>query len=365
MKRLNHLYAVIFTMITIVGTLSCSDDTDMPLPSPAATAGFPVALSLQSKAESSTPSLDYSIYVFSRNQDATTANYILDTLISPIREDSKLKFSNNDLKQKEYRFLFTATPAGTKEILLVTTGTSATPETGTSWENIRMISGEPVLSVDNYYQVKDLSGTSLLATDTIHGELSRIVGQTVFNFFKIDASSKEPQLIEPGFTSIFDRLDTVQITYTNYTPQLSFNTTGALIPATPNAQPLIQKIGFNLDRQLGVLIPQVQADTLPGGIRAGGQLKGFCFFPVTNALKATLVFYYYDTTPKCNIANHIHEKSCYDRRKLELQLPPASVSGLSIQSNSYTVNKAGIYCNRIIDIGVSGGFTIYPEWDVQ
>lgn len=363
MKHFNSIYRIILTMATIVGNMACSDDPKVDIIPYSSSEEFPIAASLQSKAAASGIDLDYSLYVFSKQQASTADAYQLEITVSPIEADSKLKFSNHDLTQKDYRFLFTATPRGTKEILVTTSTTAATPEPGTSWENIRLISDAPLLSIDNYYEVKDLSGKDILTTDTIHGHLSRIVGQVVFDFFKVDATTKEPIEIETGFTSIFDRIDTVQVTYTNVTSQLSFNAAGEPVPAATNPQAVTQKIQLKLDDHFGTPIPQAQADTLRGGAQAGGRLKGLCFFPAPEALKAALIFQYYDTTPTSTDPAYQTDPAYYDRRTLELSVP--SSGGLPIQANTYTVNKAGIYCNRIIDIGVSGGFNLNFDWNIN
>lgn len=354
---------MVLTIAAIAGITACSDEPGVDIASPACTEGLPVAALLQSRATASpAPVLDYSVYVFSRLQAAPTEAYRLDTLISPIETDSKLKFSNNQLSQKDYRFLFTATPQGTRETVVVTPSV-ATPSSGTAWEDIRLISGEPLLSLDNYYEVKDLSGKDILVTDTIRGRLSRIVGQMVFDFFKTDPSTKDPIHIDAGFTSIFDRIDTIQITYTNATTQLSFDAEGQPVPAVTNPQTVTQKIQFRLDNNFGTPIPQAQTDTLPGGVQAGGRLKGFCFLPATEVLKTVLLFQYYDTTPTSTDPVHQSDPAYYARRTLQLSVPASG--GLPIQANTYTVNKAGIYCNRIIDIGVTGGFSLNLDWDIN
>lgn len=363
MKHFNPIYRIILTMATIVGTMACSDEARVDIIPYSSSEEFPIAASLQSKAAASGIDLDYSLYVFSKQQASTADAYQLEITVSPIEADSKLKFSNHDLTQKDYRFLFTATPRGTKEILVTTSTTAAPPDPGTSWENIRLISDAPLLSIDNYYEVKDLSGKDILTTDTVHGHLSRIVGQVVFDFFKVDPTTKDPVEIEAGFTSIFDRVDTVQVTYTNITSQLSFNAAGEPVPAATNPQAVTQKIQLKLDAHFGTPIPQTQADTLPGGVRAGGRLKGLYFFPATEILKTTLVFRYYDTTPTSTDPEHQTNPAYYDRRTLELSVPASG--GLPVQANTYTVNKAGIYGNRIIDIGVSGGFDLNLNWDIK
>lgn len=366
MKYFNYIFRSIFVIGTIAGTVSCSRESNVVLTPGIDSEGIPVAISLQSKNFASSPSLDYSVYIFSRSQEEQAESYTLDTLISPIRENSKLKFSNNDLYHKNYRFLFLATPSALEETGIVSSAEWSAPIPGTTWENIRIVAKKSLLSTDNYYQVKDLSGKDILSTDTIQAHLTRFVGKMLFNFFKIDPTDHLPLLIEKTVTSIFDRIDTIQITYTGYTSRLSFHETGELIPDDTIRQPIIQKIYLTLNDRLDTPIPQAEADTLTGGARAGGQINGLYFLPVTENLRATLVFHYYDTTPKCGNPAHSHDRSCYVRKTLELQLPPNSLpSALSIEPDTYTVNKAGIFCNRIIDIGISGGYEIDTQWNTN
>lgn len=366
MKYFNYIYQSIFAIGIVAGTISCNHETSVISSRDIESEGLPVAVSLKSNSLSATPSLDYSVYIFSHSANISDESYLLDTLISPIGENSRLKFSNDDLNQKDYRFLFTATPSGIQETSIVTSGSLTKPTPGTRWENIRLVLGNSPLSAENYYRVNDLSGKEILATDTVHARLTRVVGQMLFNFFKVDPDTHFPIPTDTTGASIFDRIDTVQITYTDYSSQLSFSESGELTPADTIARPLIQNIYLTLNDRLETPIPQAEADTLAGGIRAGGRLRGLYFLPVTQNLRATLVFHYYDTTPKCGNPAHSHDRSCYTLKTLELQLPPNNAtSRISIEPDTYTINKAGIFCNRIIDIGISGGYELDTQWNTN
>lgn len=122
------------------------------------------------------------LYVFSSESGN---NYRLsDSLPQVISSSTRLKISLADLNKKNYRFLFIATPEQTPEIHVRHSGNSPFAF-GTEWEKVAIEMANDSLSVDNYYGIKDLTGNEILQTGTIHGELTRLVGQMLFCFYKV------------------------------------------------------------------------------------------------------------------------------------------------------------------------------------
>lgn len=308
--------------------------------------------------------LKYSLYLFSHAKGSSDT-YIMEELKNPLQNDSRLKFRNSELREKDYRFLFVATPGTTPEIQVYKNTLNNPPATGDNWEDIRIGILSPKLSLHNYYQVKDISGDELLTNDSVRGELSRMVGQMEFRFFKIGNDITNPIPIDlTGIYSIFDRIYKIDITYTGYTTSLSFGEGNTLQPETSNNEEFKQEINVALNDRFGIEIPNGQLDTLAGGATAGGKFKGYCFLPANNNVRAVLKMYYYDTTPTCDNLIVPHTANCYEQRQLELRIPAEATAGLPIEANTYTVNSAGIRCNRIIDIHVDHNTNIFTQWDM-
>lgn len=362
MKTIRHISRI--SILLTISSIICScvkEEAGIPVP---AMAGEEVPVTISLKDSKASPAdLTYSLYLFSHTKGSSDA-YIMEELITPLQEDSRLKFLNSELMGKDYRFLFIATSGTTPEIRVYKTTLDNAPATGDNWEDIRIGTLSPTLSIHNYYQVKDISGEELLTNDSVRGELGRIVGQMEFRFFKIGNDITHTIPIDlTGINSIFDRIYKIDITYTGFTTSLSFKEGNVLQPETSSAEEYKQEINVPLNGRLGIEIPEGQLDTLAGGATAGGRFKGYCFLPSDNNVRAALIFYYYDTTPICENPNHSHTADCYEQRQLELQIPAQAAAGLPIEANAYTVNSAGIRCNRIIDINVNSNTNIFTQWN--
>lgn len=352
----------LYILVIAIGFLTaCSEDQEVSPVTPPHSTGTP--LSLKTKGFSvDAGHLNYSLYIFSHTSGSTEA-YRLDSTIHPLQETSKLVFSNQKLVEKDFRFLFTATPAARPEITITQGNTAGDPASGSSWSEIRIRTAADSLTIDNYYGVTDLTGAELLKTDTIRGQLTRLVGQTVFDFTKIGNSLENPLPTDATVTSVFDRIYQIHLEYTGYTTMLRLEGKDQLVPADTVSVPLSLSYITRLDSVLKLTIPQEQIDTLAVGKLYGGRLRGACLFPTTGTLQAKLTFYYYDTTPLCPNLVHRHEADCYAKSSVKLTLSgkPAA-TGIPVQENAYTVNRIGIRNNRIIDISYGADMDLDTQW---
>lgn len=361
MKTTNTLFRFLIWIISAVGVTACNDHEETPEISGTPRQGVPLSVNVARLANNE-PTLQYGVYIFSR--PVGEGEYGLDSIILPVNEDSRIKFDNSLLVRREYRFLFIATPSDNSALKVVNASLTQ-PLTGTLWSNIRIVPQADSISIDNYYEVTDRSGEDILSTDTIQGHLTRIVGQPVFRFFKIGTSLNDLIPIDlTTVTSIFDRIQSIQIDYQNYTPAIAFDANGIPQPEAPQSagqSTITQKITTTLEH-FRLPLPQQNLVLIQSDAANGGEIKGYCFLPNTPRLRTSLTFTYYDTTPACGDAEHAHDETCYPLRTLTLNIPKQSAPGLSVEADTYTVSKAGIRCDRLIDIEYVNNMDIITDW---
>lgn len=364
MKTSLFIRQLLWWSTAVTGLLSCSDDREYPAVPASEQAGIPLTFSLAQQTLT-TNELQYTLYVFSRSGDAESYTYESSIRLA---ENNRLRLSNADLQQKGYRFFFTATPKSQPEIGLVTLSPDRQPAAGDRWEDIRLAALKTPLSIDNYYQIKDIPGTDILQNDSIHGDLNRLVGQMEFRFFKISNDINTPVPINlASYSSIFDRIYKIDIAYTGFTTLLSFRDGQTPIAEASSTATLSQVIDLTLNEKTGIDLPQGSLDTLTGGAAYGGKIKGFYFLPADRKVLTTLTFHYYDTTPVCDKPDETHSLSCYAPKTLTLHIPTNQVDaqGLPVKANAYTVNKAGIRLDRIIDIQMNSNIDILTNWNTD
>lgn len=131
------------------------------------------------------------LYVFSSDG---TDNYLLsDSLPQVISGSSKLKMSESELNKKNYRFLFIATPEANPEIVVRRIdGYPLLPDA--EWKNITIGMTGNSLSKDNYYGIKDITGSEILEQKVIKVELMRYEGVMVSIFTKKESAIAEHSL---------------------------------------------------------------------------------------------------------------------------------------------------------------------------
>ena len=350
-------------LVSVIGITACSGEQKSLEVTALSREGIPLSINASKSPEHLSP-LQYSLYIFSRFTGIEEYKYRLDSIILPLTELSRLKFTNEELSRKEYRFLFIATPKDNSALQVVNTSLT-TPSKGTPWDDIRIITQGDSVSIDNYYEVSDRSTQELLSIDTLHGDLKRIVGQVVFRFFKIGKDIHDSQLINTEtVSSIFDRIQSIRIDYENYTEALAFDTQGVPQPIanlSPDHQTITQEITTRL-QNYRLKLPQQELALVNDDPAAGGEIRGYCFLPNDRQIRTVITITYYDTTPTCGNTGHNHLKSCYPLDTLTLSIPKKSAPGISVEANTYTVNKAGIRCDRIIDINYQTDMEIETDW---
>lgn len=96
---------------------------------------------------------------------------------------------------------------------------------GTEWEKVAIEMANDSLSVDNYYGIKDLTGNEILQTGTIHGELTRLVGQMLFCFYKVGPGgvSDPVPVNDKTVASVMDRISSIDITYEGVPRLITFD----------------------------------------------------------------------------------------------------------------------------------------------
>ncbi|MCD8182597.1 MAG: DUF5031 domain-containing protein [Bacteroides sp.] len=248
------------------------------------------------------------LYVF---KSAGNDSYRLcDSLPEIISGTTRLKMSLADLNKNDYRFLFVATPQAEPE-MQVARMDGAPFAFGTEWVKVSVAALADNLSVDNYYGIKDLKGAEILQLEAIEGELTRLVGQMVFCFYK-DA----PEGVQnPDVASVLDRVSSIDIAYESMPRQITFDVDDLPVSMAGSEDVLNHTVNFSLneDGQKVVLpqtgVPVEVADSIP----KGAILKGACLFPCREKVKVSMTFHYYDTTPVCGHteSEHQHVAECY------------------------------------------------------
>lgn len=308
--------------------------------------------------------LQVNLYVFSSEGGS---DYLFNSSL-PVATDGStmLKLNPADLSKKDYRFLFIATPKAQAEIEAQPADGSSF-DSGTPWQNVAVAMTGDSLSVDNYYGITDLPGTSILQTGVIEGELKRMVGQMVFCFYKADSDRKPLAVDDADVTSVLDRISSIDITYTEVPRQVVFDADNNPVAVNGAERTLIHSVHLTFDEGgQKVTVPQEKATVeTADSIKGGAILKGTCLLPSSQKVRVSMTFHYYDTTPICTEDNEsIHKEGCFDKRTLSLSIPKETEAmGLKVLPDYFTINNACLPCNRIIDIRHTSGLVVNTEWN--
>lgn len=301
------------------------------------------------------------LYVF---KSAGQESYRLcDSLPEIISGSTRLKMSLAELNKNHYRFLFVSTPASEPEIQV--TRMDGSPFVfGTEWEMMSVTMATDSLSIDNYYGIKDLTGTEILQLEAVEGELTRLVGQMVFCFYKAGSEG----VTNPDIASVLDRVSSIDITYESVPRKIMFDAANLPVSVTGANRRLTHTVRFSLseDGQKVALpqtgIPVEIADSIPGG----AILKGACLLPCRDKVTVSMAFHYYDTTPVCGHteSGHKHVAECYMPGDLLLNLPKnTGITGLSVLPDHFTINNAILPCDRVIDVQHTSGIQVNTVWN--
>ena len=304
------------------------------------------------------------LYLF-RRAARTQDGYVFDRSYTSVADGETLKLPLAELKAYDYRFLMVAQPGDAQWLSLSTaTGTQFVP--GVAWEDLRLGCASGAAAPDGYSGYTDLSGEAILLDGKIRLTLTRVAGQVLFDIYRTGSSLSQPEsILSPDVESVIDRIARIEISYENPTTELRFDENGTLVPAAYASEPLVQSI---LPQMTDFKVPLPQTDKGLGiyddGVRGSLRMKGAFLLPSDSKLRVKLLFTYYDTTPACgNGHTGVHSAACFPQRQLTLALPAAdAATGLPVAANCFTVNRAGLHCDRIIDIPVGGGIETNFDW---
>lgn len=330
---------------------ACSPEGQQGVP-----AGTQQEAELRPEGVDSAQGLATPLYLF-RRPAGSGGEYVLNSLYGTVADGETLKLPVADLMAYDYRFLMVAQPVNAAWLALSdASGSPLAP--GTAWPDLRLTAEAGKVAAQGYCGFTDCSGQALLAGGNVRLTLTRIAGQLRFDCFRIGNSLSEPVgVVSADVESVLDRVTGIEITYENPTLALRFDADNRLVPAAVATQPYVQTIRPDLT-DFKVALPQ-QAHGLgvyDASLRGSLRMEGACLLPSDSQLRVTMVFTYYDTTPACGNGHAgAHTADCFVQRQVTLRLPAADASaGLPVAADCYTVTRAGLRCDRIIDVPVGG-----------
>lgn len=309
------------------------------------------------------------VYVFGKSGES--ASYILKNNVT-LTGNTPLEmiYVPADWSDTDYRFLFITMPDTDAGITLEGNSGSELAIGTELWENLRIKTDDPLaISGDCWYAVVDESSANIASTRIITGELERLVGQMVIDIYRVDDSNVAEDIQNAEFFSVLDRVYEMDFEYTGLTTEISFDANGEIVVENMESGMLpLSAAVYSNDDQWRVTIPTEENEMLELaaiGSMGSARIKGLYCLPSDGNIRLKTTFHYYDTTPACGSGEHLHTLDCYKNDKtIEVNLPQEdAVTGLSIFSNKYTVNKAAIRYDRIIDIGVGNTLNFDIDWD--
>jgi len=306
------------------------------------------------------------MYIF-RKTTSGSEDYTFTEKTTITSSPAVLKFRNQDLVEKSYRFLIVAFPGEAPQMEVIDKNTGSW-NNSVKWDNMTIRALSRNLTGENYCGIVDKTGMEILDGGTIHVTLERMVGQLILDIFKVNSSIDDPtNIISDGtVASVLDRVYKIDINYDRMVRDITFDASFNIIENAPWGSDHTQTIPVNMN-ETNFQVPMdgsIAELEKPEANPAGSvRIKGLYLLPTDENLRCKLTFYYYATTPKCEVPTHAHTKACYEEKTLTLHLPEEkNVTPLSVLANHYTQNKAGIWYNRIIDLEQNVSFGITTTW---
>lgn len=385
MKKNRSAY-IIGALFTLLFITACSDnDNGNNIPFNVED-GIPVIATLDTRAIPN--ELTCNLYVFWKPTSGSDYVFKQSASLTNSLLPYPMKFLTDDLVGKPYRFLFVATPTtNSKMDVLNDAGTELV--VGDTWDKVVISTQEQTLDENYYYDILDKGGDDIIASGEIKGELERLVGQMVLDIYRIDGGINFPTPIVSNLVaSVLDRVYQIDIEYLNLTKAISFDDNGDIVEKDSWTTPLKHSLMPQMGDTLQVNVPQVNGlAEYDSNVRGAVRVKGISGLTSSAKIKLKYTFKYYDTTPTCGIPAHEHNNvtgncypnqatcifevhahrlSCFENNRRELTLHlPQNVEGtelLKILPNHYTVSKAGIKLDRIIDLSSNSSFVLETDW---
>jgi len=362
MKSLNIIRQISLSLICL-GIFSCSNESnDIVQDAPDAQDSY---VSATLGTMSLPANLQCDLYIFWKSTSDT--EYSFKDKVTLAGTQSRLRFMNNDLNGKEYRFLFVATSKDSPEISVSNLENNAL-DTNDKWNDLLISAKEMLLSSDNYSGILDKTGDEIIDEGSIDGILTRMVGQIVLDIFRVDGSIDIPMdIVSQNVTSVLDRVFKVEAEYDGLTKGVTFDTSNDILHKTTWPDKYSKTHLFTNDSDLKVSVPQIDngLEISPIGAAGSARIKGIYCLPSTENMRIKFTFHYYDTTPTCgNSDGGEHTTGCFDKRTLVLNLPQdiSTATLLSVYPDYFTVNKAGIRYDRIIDLKMDSSISFETGW---
>lgn len=308
--------------------------------------------------------LETPLYLF-RRPAGSQKEYLYARNCGTVADGDALKLPLSEIKAYDYRFLMIAQRQGTPWLSMQTA--AGTPfEPGSAWVDLRLVSASGQAASDGYCGFTDISGDMLLQDGSVRLTLKRIAGQILFDFFRTAGSLSQPEgVLSDDVASVADRINRIVIEYENTTTALRFDADGLLTAAAYASEPLLQTISPEAT-DFKVTLPQAEKglEVYDAALRGSLRIAGAFLLPSDSKLRIRMSFTYYDTTPICgNTHTGDHTAACYGQQQLSLTLPAAaSEQGLPVAADCFTVNRAGLRCDRIIDVPVGGSIETDFGW---
>jgi len=386
---------LMFLCIGSLFILSCSDAEDVT----PRTNGQPdgSALNITLTRGELPENMQCVMYVFSKAE--TSDHFLLQDSIH-LNTDYRrvIPYIADDWNDGYYRFLFVALPSQNSGVV-VTNHTNNELVRGTdTWQNVRITaSNMNSISGDCYFGILDKTNSEISSTRLISGEIKRMVGQMVIDIYRGEDTENAENIKNSEVFSVLDRVDQIEITYSGLSNVMGFDEAGNIQPLSTYSEdltvtyPIMTQDAFWRVPVTGAadennpFLTQAATGTL-GSVR----IKGVFGLPADETVRVKALFRYYDTTAQCGQLVHVHTKYCYEKndvnmpirctltehshssscgykqRNTILNLPAENGTDLlSIMPNMYTVNKAAIRYDRIIDVGISGDYNMAFDWEIN
>lgn len=351
-----------------IGFVACSDNMDNEYNDiNGGTGELPINIRI---ANADLPeNLHCTMYIFGKAGEAS--EYILKDSIHLNTENRRiLPYSSTEWNEDNYRFLFIAMPNENAGLTLTNHNDADLERTVDTWENIRIKAADTKnISGDCYYGILDKTKGEIADSRLISGEIKRLVGQMAIDIFRVDDNGAPMDKQNLSISTVLDRVYKIDFAYTGLTDEITFDAAGE--PVWLATTTLTET---SIDIELGDTLQMYMNENsllavTPEGVDGSVRIKNLFCLPSTDNVKLKVTFHYYDTTPTCGITetnyNHYEEESCFVTKAIELNLPQNNNEKeyLDILPNYYTVNKAGIPLDRIIDLLQPGSYGLNTTWE--
>ncbi|MCD7899126.1 MAG: DUF5031 domain-containing protein [Bacteroides sp.] len=368
MKRINTAYLVYLLSMFFCVITSCSDNNDK---NDIIEDGLPITATIDTRVIPT--DLTCKMYVFWKSTNLGDTEYeCKETIVLDNQSPYRMKFHNNELINKNFRFFFMAVPKTDSKLNIYNSDDQSFAE-GDLWSELIIRAEEKELIQDYYHGFVDKTSEEIMNTNTIQCELERILGQIVLDVYRINGNDiNAPMPIQSEYvSSVLDRVYQIDIQYSGLTKEIGFDEDGNIIEKSSWDSSLNHTITPTMTVVTGdtihVQLPQSEIGLEVSGKKVNGsaRIKGTCSLTSSPKVKVKYEFKYYDTTPICgNNDGGNHTLDCYKQKSLVLNIPQESETEnlLSIIPNNYTVNKAGIRLDRIIDLGVYTSLELVTAW---